>query len=227
MPIERKRILKPFIILCEGKDAEGFLISYLNSKALAHDRRFSNEIQVFDFGGNDNLSNFLKSLKNMAGFDQITNLAVIRDAEKNYTKACQEVSGSLKRCGFSSSEKSGMWVDDGIGPRVGFLLFPLNNSAGTLEDLCLRILSETNKNILSSIDAFLAAMESSYGRKYSRKHKNELYTYLSSSDKYVTMPLGTASKSGAFDWGSDELDPLKRFLTEGLAMRRFSLPVSK
>ena len=157
------------------------------------------------------------SLKNMDGFDQVTNLAIIRDAEKNYTKACQEINGSLKRCGFPSPENSGMWVYDASGPKVGFLLFPLNNSAGTLEDLCLRILSEKNKSILSSIDAFLATMESTCGRKYRRKHKNELYTYLSSSDEYVTMPLGIASKSGAFDWGSDELDPLKRFLTAGFS----------
>ncbi len=217
MSIERKRILKSFIVLCEGRDAQGFLIEYLNSKALAHDQRFSDEIQVFDFGGNDNLSNSLMSLKNMDGFDQVTNLAIIRDAEKNYTKACQEINGSLKRCGFPSPENSGMWVYDASGPKVGFLLFPLNNSAGTLEDLCLRILSEKNKSILSSIDAFLATMESSRGRKYRRKHKNELYTYLSSSDEYVTMPLGIASKSGAFDWGSDELDPLKRFLTAGFS----------
>ena len=210
MSIERKRILKSFIVLCEGRDAQGFLIEYLNSKALAHDQRFSDEIQVFDFGGNDNLSNSLMSLKNMDGFDQVTNLAIIRDAEKNYTKACQEINGSLKRCGFPSPESAEF-------DRFGFLLFPLNNSAGTLEDLCLRILSEKNKSILSSIDAFLATMESTCGRKYRRKHKNELYTYLSSSDEYVTMPLGIASKSGAFDWGSDELDPLKRFLTAGFS----------
>ena len=39
--------------------------------------------------------------------------------------------------------------------------------------------------------------------------------YLSSSDEYVTIPLGLASSAGAFDWNSSELDPLKRFLAEG------------
>ena len=96
------------------------------------------------------------------------------------------------------------------------MLFPLNNRAGTLEDLCLRILSENNnKNILSTIESFLDVMESSYGRSYHRKHKNKLHTYLSSSDKYVTMLLGIASSAGAFDWGSDELESFKSFLTEG------------
>lgn len=47
------------------------------------------------------------------------------------------------------------------------------------------------------------------------KHKNALHTYLSTSDKYVTMSLGIVAKSGAFDWEKDELEPLKLFLTEG------------
>ena len=99
------------------------------------------------------------------------------------------------------------------------MLFPLNNNAGTLEALCLQILSEkNNKTILSSVDKFLAAMEPSYGRRYRRKHKNKLHTYLSSSDEYVTMPLGIASSAGAFDWGSCELEPFKTFLTEGFSI---------
>ena len=216
MPIERKQIVKQYLLLCEGKDAEQFLINYLNSDALSEDQRFSNDIQVFDFGGNSDLSSFLMNLKNMDKFDQVSSLAVIRDAEKDYAKACKEVGGSLRKSGFASSEQCGVWSNDDTGIRVGFMLFPVNNDAGTLEDLCLRILSEkNNKNILSSVDAFLSTMESAFGRSYRRKHKNMLHTYLSSSDKYVTMPIGVASSAGAFDWVSNELEPLKRFLTEG------------
>ena len=52
MSVERKEIKKPYLLLCEGRDAEGFLIQYLNSSALAQDQRFSNSVQIFDFGGN-------------------------------------------------------------------------------------------------------------------------------------------------------------------------------
>ena len=216
MAIERKRIKKPYLLLCEGRDAEGFLINYLNSSALHEDQRFSEEIQVLNFGGNDDLRNFLMNLKNMDKFDRVTSMGIIRDAERDYEKACKEVSGSLKLCGFMSSECSGIWTDNGAGLKAGFILFPLNKSAGTLEDLCLRILSEKNsQSILSKIEEFLTAMESSYDRLYRRKHKNELHTYLSSSDEYVTMPVGIASSSGAFDWNSEELKPLRLFLAEG------------
>lgn len=216
MLIERKQIVKPYLLLCEGRDAEGFLINYLNSDALKQDQRLANEIQVFDFGGNDDLSNYLMNLKNMDKFDQVKSLAVIRDAERDYAKACQSVISSLNNCGFIASEYCGTWAQNDAGPKVGFILFPLNNSAGTLEDLCLQIISENNNAaILSSIDKFLTEMESTYGRHYPRKHKNKLHTYLSGSDDYVTMPLGLASSAGAFDWGSCELEPLKNFLIEG------------
>lgn len=216
MPIERKQIVKRYLILCEGRDAEKFLINYLNSKELEDDPRFSNDIQVLDFCGNENLGNFLMNLKNMDRFDQVTSLVIIRDAEKDYEKACREVSRSLNKCGFASPEDSRIWIIDETGLRIGFLLFPLDNNAGTLEDLCLNILSEKdNETILSSIDKFLVGMESNFGRKYRRKHKNRLHLYLSSSDEYVAMPLGTASSAGAFNWGSDELLQTRGFLSEG------------
>ena len=46
MPVERKKIMKSYLLLCEGRDAEGILINYLNSKALKKDKRFSNDILV-------------------------------------------------------------------------------------------------------------------------------------------------------------------------------------
>lgn len=216
MSIERKQILKKYLLLCEGRDAELFLINYLNSNELAKDQRFSDEIQVLDFGGNENLGNFLTNLRNMDKFDQVTSLAIIRDAEKDYERACREVSRSLNKCNFASPKDSCTWLLDETGLRIGFFLFSLDNKDGTLEDLCLRILSEKNNiNILSSVDSFLHEMESTFERNFRRKHKNILHTYLSSTDKYVTMPLGMASSAGAFDWGSDELEPLRIFLTKG------------
>lgn len=220
MPIERKKIVKPYLLLCEGRDAENFLINYLESEALARDQRFSNEIQVLDFGGNDDLDRFLMNLKNMERFDQVTSIAIIRDAEKDFAKACSDVARSLRKSGIISPDGNGTWVNDDTGVNVGYLLFPLNNEAGTLEDLCLNILSESNiESILSLIDTFLTAMESTYGRSYHRKHKNRLHTYFSSSDEYVSMQLGLASKAGAFNWDSVYLEPLKKFLTEGFKAR--------
>ncbi|MCR5430925.1 MAG: hypothetical protein K6E95_00030 [Lachnospiraceae bacterium] len=217
MPYEKKRILKQYLLLCEGKDAENFLIKYLESEALRFDPRFGNEIQVMDFGGNEELVNYLMNLKNMSGFDKVVSLAVVRDAEKDFLQACKSVVHSLEKSGFLAPKHSGEWIEDEAGMKVGFVLFPLKeNTPGTLEDLCLQILSEKNgDDILATIDGFLNTMQSAYGRTYPRLHKNRLNTYLASNDNFVTMPLGLASKAGAFDWGSKELEPLKEFLGSG------------
>jgi len=216
MSFERKKIVKSYLILCEGRDAENFLISYLESGALKYDQRFSNEIQVLDFGGNEELESYLKNLRNMEKFDKVTHIAIIRDAEKDYSKACQDVVRSLNNSNFISSVDYGEWTCNDNGLNIGYLLFPLNNREGTLEDLCLQILSAKNgQEVLSSVDEFLSSMKLSYGRMYRREHKNKLYTYLSSSDEYVTMQLGVASRAGAFKWDSDSLTPLKTFLAEG------------
>ena len=59
MAIETKRIIKEHLIICEGRDAFEFLIAFLNSPTLQYDKRFSNDIQVFDFGGNEQLEKYL------------------------------------------------------------------------------------------------------------------------------------------------------------------------
>ena len=53
--IERDRIKKDKLIICEGRDEENFLIAWLNSDELSNEPGFSNKIQVLDFAGNSDL----------------------------------------------------------------------------------------------------------------------------------------------------------------------------
>ena len=62
MAVVHNKIRKNYIILCEGKDTENFLIQYLNSNPLKEEKRFSEDIQTFDFGGINQLKVFMKSL---------------------------------------------------------------------------------------------------------------------------------------------------------------------
>ena len=118
------------------------------------------------------------NLKNMENFENVKSLAVIRDAEKNYTKACNEVANSFVRSIDVSPESCGTWIRNDKGINAGYILFPLNNNAGTLEDLCLQILSENKgEDVLSAIETFLEEMEANHGRRYRRKHKNKLLSF--------------------------------------------------
>jgi len=89
------RILKPFLILCEGKDLENFMNRYLESDALAYDSRFSNDIQTFDFKGINDLSAFIGTLVRMDGFDLVRQILVLRDAETNVDAAIKSIQNAF------------------------------------------------------------------------------------------------------------------------------------
>lgn len=137
------------------------MIKYLNSAALAEIPGFSNDIQVIDFGGNSELARKLAILKNMENFDGITSLLIIRDAETNAQSACLEIQHALKQNNLPVPQEPHCWV--GEIPKVGFVLFPTcDNIAqdGTLEDLCLSILSDSNaEETLEEIGLFLTQLE--------------------------------------------------------------------
>ena len=88
MAFKLDSIVKRYLILCEGIDTARFLAAYLESSALADDVRYSNDIQVLNFGGINDLDRFIRNLKNMEYFDDVSRLLVIRDAETDVQKAC-------------------------------------------------------------------------------------------------------------------------------------------
>lgn len=210
------KILKEHLILCEGRDEQEFLIQFLESDTLSFLPGFSNDIQVMDFGGNSELLKHLTILKKMDGFEKIKSLLVVRDAETNAKTACKEIQVALQKNDFPVPETPCCWKGETL--RVGFVLFPQCDSTlqnGTLEDLCLSILSDTSADsILEHIDKFLANLEEYRGKPFSRIFKAKLHTYFSVHNDYVSLKIGEAAKAGAFDWNNVALNPLKNFIQE-------------
>lgn len=210
------KIIKEHLILCEGRDAYEFLIRYLNSSALSDTPGFSNDIQVMDFGGNSELPAYLNLVQLSPGFNMVSSLMVIRDAETDAGTAIKEIKNALNNANFPVPESPHTWI--GSSPKIGFLLFPTCDHCvknGTLEDLCLSILSEdSSKNILHEIDVFLHTLEEHNNRKFPRIFKNRLHTYLSTHNDYVSCKIGEAAAIGAFDWRNPALDALRSFLSE-------------
>ena len=89
------KIMKRHLILCEGRDEKEFLIAWLNSAALHSVPAFSEEIQVIDFGGNQDLPAYLRLLQNAENFDKVRSILVIRDAEKDAKRAVFEIQESF------------------------------------------------------------------------------------------------------------------------------------
>lgn len=217
MPRQKKKtaIHKKHLILCEGMDAFNFLICYLNSDALKYDPFFANEIEVLDFGGNEELPDFLAVLKGLDGFSDVISLLIIRDAESSAANAVQQIKGALERNEYAVPKVCGSWQ---MGkPKTCFLLFPsfgTDEKPGTIEDIGMSILAEDiAETMLKEIDDFMRHLEQNVGREFPHRFKSQLYTYFSVTDKYVTLKLGEAAKAGAFDWTHQNLAPLKNCLT--------------
>lgn len=214
---ERESIQKGCLIFCEGIDEKNFLINWLNSEALADEPGFANDIQVLDFGGNDDLPNGLASYRRMDRFDEVRHLMIIRDAEQDVGQAIRDVQSALRKNGFQAPESPCHWVYDSENDlKIGFLLFPTcdaDPTPGMLEDLCLEILAEPDAGIcMCEIDSLLPRLEAKRGRGLSHEPKTRLHAYFAVSDDYVGLKVGESAKAGAFDHGSARLEPLKEFV---------------
>ena len=219
------RIWKQNLLLCEGRDAENFLIEYLNSDSLASCPFFSNDIQVMNFGGNEELPKFLEALKVLDGYDEVKSLLVIRDAERDIESAKSSVKKAFHNAALPVPEAPYRWTETGnensVAIKTGFLLFPTcdNNPAkGTLEDLCLNILSDKYVPILDEIVDFMESLAQNEKRTFPHEFKTKLHTWFSVTDDFVSMKVGEAARAGAFNWESQKLLPLKDFLLELLSI---------
>lgn len=214
---------KQHLILCEGMDEKMFLIWYLNYLKKDINSNFET-IQVEDFGGNDDLHSNKedKSVKNQLelwskdpNFRNIKSLVVVRDAERDENAAVNSIKSAFKNAGLPVPSSSHEFKN-GDSLKTGFLLFPKCSSEpvkGTLEDLCLSILKESEPPI-DEIEMFISDLNTRKNREFPHLFKTKLHTYFSITDDFVSSKIGEAARDGAFDWNSSKLDPIKSFLEE-------------
>lgn len=209
------------MILCEGKDAKLFILHFLGSTKYANLVDLKDgirDIEVRDFGGNSQLPTHLMILKSMDGFENVKSILIIRDAETNYENAINEIKSALKNNSLPVPNNACEKAKDKETISIGFLLFPTCSKKllnGTLEDLCIKIIAETNKHGARVIaEEYLNSMKKDGYTELKQYHKNILYSYLSAKDKFVTKKLGEAARDGAFDFKSEELNSLLEFIGE-------------
>jgi len=216
------RILKPFLILCEGKDLENFMNRYLESDALAYDSRFSNDIQTFDFKGINDLSAFIGTLVRMDGFDLVRQILVLRDAETNVDAAIKSIQNAFCVNEMLVPERPHLWrkESDSDKPATAFTLLPSCGQdpvPGALEDLCWDILKDKHASKMrKDVLGFIEDIKENYGTISTHEHKSRLHTYFSVNEKYISLKIGEAAKAGAFAWNHEKLNGLKNIMTEGL-----------
>lgn len=197
---EKITIKKPKLLLVEGADAYYFWIWAIESYKIE-------DIQVMDFGGITDLIGYLKMLKGVSGYEEVTTIVIARDAETKPDIAVSSVKRALKKSGLAVPDKPFYFYGD--SPRIAFMLFPgLDGSGGlipgTLEDLCFQILKDNDKKRLKCAENYLFCLEQ-MDKKITWKHKSLLHAYFAGEDRFVGMKIGEASKAGAWNWEHERL----------------------
>lgn len=215
-----EKIHKEHLILCEGEDEKQFLIAYLNSKERAeNDSRFESSVQVWNFGGNEQLKDGLAVVRRTEGFSKLKTILIIRDAENDAARAIRQIQSSLAENSFSVPTEPGEWSGESA-PFISFLLFPTlgkDVGNGTLEHLCMKIIKERYRAqlMLPHISSLMDDLRREGLREFKRDFKSKLHGFLSMTEPFVGRKIGESANMGAFDWDSVELNGLNRCLLEG------------
>lgn len=195
-----KEITLQKLLLVEGHDAFQFFKAFLRHLNLL------SRIEIRNYGGIDQID-FLGTLKMTSGFERVTSLAVIRDAESSAPSAFQSVCGFLKAVGLGVPQ-SPMLVAQGP-PRVSVFVLPDCHDPGNLETLCLRTV-ETDPAMLCVKD-FFACLEKDELPKPRNMPKASLLAFLASKEN-TTPLLGQAAHKGYWPWDHPALNSLRQFL---------------
>ena len=194
------------LLLVEGIDDARFMDAFLKSMNKSN-------IQIAQVGGKPNFGPFLSStLANARNLSLLNKLAIIRDADNNPQAAFQSLCALLTRANFHAPSQP--WVALPGRLSVSVAILPDENSAGNLEDLCLRALEENYEDMkaLQCVDKYLFCRNHAIVPK-SQRSKARLHSYLAVADE-PGCRLGEAADAQVWDWGSPALQSLASFLSE-------------
>jgi len=201
-PITSKKL-----IVTEGKHAEQFL------RWACKIYRGGQDVQVQDGGGVSELRRYLRTLKTVEGFDQLKTLVVARDAESSADNASQSIRDAFRELGLPIPDNAFSYATK-YSKRTAFIIFPGPGAKqGTLEDLCLKIVSDDS--ILSCVDAYLVCVkEKNSNLTSTHDSKRKISTFLAGQedkDLIGTNP-GEAANGNAWDAEHPAMVPFKQVL---------------
>lgn len=205
------------LLLVEGVDDENFFRALANSSDAG-----KNDLEIKNYGGKDNLRNFIRVLPKTSGFGNVKVLAVVRDADNDARAACQSISDSMAEIwetvpsenepSVTSKFKRSHEDYDQYGSTnfsLGLFIVPgMNCNEGELEDLILDSMADSD--ISECVDKHIECLES-HSVNLKKPSKTKLYTNLSSRPE-PGLKLGEAITHGYIDLKSKVFDEVKKFL---------------
>jgi hypothetical protein len=195
------------LILNEDEQAEQFL------RWACMIYKVERDIQIKDGGGVRELRRYLRTLKNVEGFDQLETLVVARDAESSADDASNSICDAFRELGLPIPDKAFSYASAN-NKRTAFIIFPGPNvKQGNLEDLCLKLVSDNP--ILSCVDTYLTCIKEK-NRNLTSTHdsKRKISTFLAGQEDkdIIGTNVGQAAHSNAWNAGHPALKPFKEII---------------
>ena len=178
-------------------------------------------IEIDSYNGKPNLGNDLSERIRNPGFQAVSSLGIVRDADDSAQSAFDSVVGSLRRVNLPTPDASAMPVErDGL--RVSVLILPPGDNEGELEDVCLRAIAGSQD--MECVEGYIGCLNNAGPPvAANRIAKARLHSYLAAGPVYVTqegeparrrpaLRLGEAAEAGVWDWTSPAFERLAEFL---------------
>ena len=195
----------PAQLLVEGSDPKNLLRVFCTSWELAG-------IQIHDFGGFTELRDYLKSLRGISGYDGVSKLGIIRDAEQSAQSAFESIQNSLQNANLNSPDEPR--APSSGQPAVSVFILPDDASKGSLESLLWRSIEADPR--AQCIDDYVACMEL-IDMTVARQDKVRILAWLA-AQRRPTDSIGVAARMGYWDPMHQSFAQIRRFL-EALSAR--------
>ena len=172
-------------LLVEGNDPRHFfeaLVRYMGR----------DDIQVQNFGGNDELRGFLSAFVAMSGFDEtVHSLGIVRDAETDAQGAFQSVQSGLRNAGLPVPNDIDQRAEG--PPSVSALILPGDGRPGMLETLLCQTFADSAED--DCVTEFLDCANALPGTSVTRPDKARAHAWLATRPE-PHLSVGYAAQRG-------------------------------
>lgn len=191
----------PIQLIVEGRDQVNFFTEFVKRLALT-------DIQVQNYGGGDELRHFLPALVNMAKFNSVKGVGIVRDAEISAANTLRSIQSTLGNSNLAVPQNPEVRV--GKDPAVSILILPGKNRPGMLETLLCETFSGTPEE--SCIDSFFQCIAAASLPAIKRPDKAKAWAYLTTKpDPHHSV--GVATMKGYWgDLNQPVFDNVRNFL---------------
>lgn len=193
-------IEKPVQLLVEGKAEHNFF------EAFTQHLGFQEKPQIQEFGGAEGLRGFLQGFVKLPGFDSVTSIGIVRDADESAARARQSVESSLRNAGLPAPGDA----QTGSAPAVHVLVLPDGEEPGMLETLLCQTFASDPVN--GCIDEFFDCAGTYPGVEFRRPAKARAQAFLATRPS-PGVSVGVAAKKSYWCLDHEAFAGIRAFLT--------------